>query len=76
MYRKEWFIFDGDRPLRAVIRNYSTADYEGLLRIQQESFPHLIRRSCYGAGSRLLARQSILQMERCVWKLRGNWRVR
>ncbi|WP_258296159.1 GNAT family N-acetyltransferase [Paenibacillus peoriae] len=39
MYRKEWFIFDGDRPLRAVIRNYSTADYEGLLRIQQESFP-------------------------------------
>jgi ribosomal protein S18 acetylase RimI-like enzyme len=39
MYRKELFVFDGTRPVRAVIRTYTEADFPSLLRIQQESFP-------------------------------------
>ncbi len=39
MYRKELFVFDGDRPVPAVIRNYEEKDFPGLIRIQQESFP-------------------------------------
>ncbi|MFC6604614.1 GNAT family N-acetyltransferase [Ectobacillus funiculus] len=38
MYRKEFFVFDEDRPVPAVIRNYKEKD-SGLIRIQQESFP-------------------------------------
>lgn len=39
MYRKEFFVFDEDRPVPAVIRNYKEEDFSGLIRIQQESFP-------------------------------------
>ncbi|MHC0038119.1 GNAT family N-acetyltransferase [Pseudoneobacillus sp. C159] len=39
MYRKEFFVFDGDRPVPAVIRNYQVQDFPGLILIQQESFP-------------------------------------
>ncbi|WP_018130296.1 GNAT family N-acetyltransferase [Effusibacillus pohliae] len=39
MYRKELFVFDQDRPVPAVIRNYQAQDFESLIRIQQESFP-------------------------------------
>lgn len=39
MYRKELYVFDGDRPVKAVIRNYTKDDFPGLIRIQQESFP-------------------------------------
>ncbi len=39
MYRKEFFIFDEDRPVPALIRNYKEEDFSGLIRIQQESFP-------------------------------------
>ncbi|MFC0470494.1 GNAT family N-acetyltransferase [Halalkalibacter kiskunsagensis] len=39
MYRKEFFVFDEDRPALAVIRNYKEEDFSGLIRIQQESFP-------------------------------------
>lgn len=39
MYRKEFYVFDQDRPLRAVIRNYGEKDFPDLIRIQQESFP-------------------------------------
>lgn len=39
MYRKEFFVFDQDQPVRAVIRNYEEKDFSGLIRIQQESFP-------------------------------------
>jgi ribosomal protein S18 acetylase RimI-like enzyme len=38
-YRKELYVFDGDRPVKAVIRTYREADFAGLIRIQQESFP-------------------------------------
>jgi hypothetical protein len=39
MYRKEFYVFDHDRPVSAVIRNYKEADFPGLIHIQQESFP-------------------------------------
>lgn len=39
MYRKEFYVFDGDRPVPVVIRNYDENDFSGLIRIQQECFP-------------------------------------
>jgi ribosomal protein S18 acetylase RimI-like enzyme len=39
MYRKEFYVFDGDKPTKAIIRNYSEADFEGLIQVQRESFP-------------------------------------
>jgi ribosomal protein S18 acetylase RimI-like enzyme len=39
VYRKELFVFDKDKPIPAVIRNYEEKDFAGLTLIQQESFP-------------------------------------
>ncbi|MGG0175133.1 GNAT family N-acetyltransferase [Gottfriedia acidiceleris] len=39
MYRKEFFVFDQDKPVPVVIRNYIENDFTDLIRIQQESFP-------------------------------------
>ncbi|MFC5465735.1 GNAT family N-acetyltransferase [Lederbergia graminis] len=39
MYRKEFYLFDQHQPVRAVVRNYTKADFPELIRIQQESFP-------------------------------------
>jgi ribosomal protein S18 acetylase RimI-like enzyme len=39
MFRKEFYVFDQDRPVPAVIRNYEEKDFPGLIRVQQESFP-------------------------------------
>lgn len=39
MYRKEFFVFEQNRPIPAVIRNYNEADFNGLIKVQQESFP-------------------------------------
>lgn len=39
MYRKEFYVFDGDRPVPAVIRNYDENDFSELIHIQQECFP-------------------------------------
>lgn len=39
MYRKEFYVFDQDRPVPAIIRNYTERDFPALIRIQQESFP-------------------------------------
>ncbi|CAM4430444.1 GNAT family N-acetyltransferase [Paenibacillus tarimensis] len=39
MYRKELFVYDGDRPVPAVIRNYREEDFDGLVEVQQECFP-------------------------------------
>ncbi|MCU6797529.1 GNAT family N-acetyltransferase [Paenibacillus sp. WQ 127069] len=38
-YFKELFVYHGDKPLRALIRNYSYEDFDALIHIQQESFP-------------------------------------
>ncbi|PWK04996.1 GNAT family N-acetyltransferase [Tumebacillus permanentifrigoris] len=40
MYRKELFVFDPDKkPLRAVIRSYTQADFADLIEVQRVSFP-------------------------------------
>ncbi|PEL11960.1 GNAT family N-acetyltransferase [Bacillus sp. AFS017336] len=39
MYRKEFFVFEQDKPVPVVIRNYNENDFADLIRIQQESFP-------------------------------------
>ena len=39
MYRKECYLFQHNKPIRAVVRNYVEADFSELIRIQQESFP-------------------------------------
>jgi ribosomal protein S18 acetylase RimI-like enzyme len=39
MYRQELYVFDGDVPRRACIRNYTEADFESLIDIQRECFP-------------------------------------
>ncbi|KPD01370.1 hypothetical protein LR69_00527 [Geobacillus sp. BCO2] len=39
MYDKRLYVFDGNTPREAVIRNYTTDDFADLIRVQQESFP-------------------------------------
>lgn len=39
MYRKEQYVFEGDKPRKAVVRNYTQADFMELIQIQAESFP-------------------------------------
>lgn len=39
MYRKEFFVFDQEKPVPVIIRNYEEKDFPDLIRIQQESFP-------------------------------------
>lgn len=39
MYRKELYVFEGNKPRKAVIRNYTTSDFFELIQIQAESFP-------------------------------------
>ncbi|UKS25712.1 GNAT family N-acetyltransferase [Paenibacillus sp. HWE-109] len=38
-YMKKMFVFDGDKPIEAVIRTYGQEDFAALIRVQQESFP-------------------------------------
>nr|WP_134686671.1 GNAT family N-acetyltransferase [Brevibacillus migulae] len=39
MYRKEFYAYGGDKPVKAVIRNYQKEDFSALIDIQRESFP-------------------------------------
>lgn len=39
LYRKEFFVFDGEKPIPAVIRNYEKKDFQGMITIQKECFP-------------------------------------
>lgn len=39
MYNKKQYVFDGEKPVAATIRNYGRADFPELIAIQQESFP-------------------------------------
>lgn len=39
VYRKELYVFDGKKPVKAVIRRYTEEDFGGLIQIQRESFP-------------------------------------
>jgi ribosomal protein S18 acetylase RimI-like enzyme len=38
-YRNEFYVFDRDKPVPAVIRNYTRADFDQLIDIQAECFP-------------------------------------
>jgi ribosomal protein S18 acetylase RimI-like enzyme len=38
-YVKELYVFDYNKPIKAVIRNYNNNDFESLIAIQKESFP-------------------------------------
>ncbi|WP_078553925.1 GNAT family N-acetyltransferase [Bacillus alkalicellulosilyticus] len=39
MYKKELYVFHEGKPKHAIVRNYRKDDFEGLIQIQQESFP-------------------------------------
>ncbi len=39
MYRKEGYVFQEEKPVLAVVRNYREEDFQDLIAIQQESFP-------------------------------------
>jgi ribosomal protein S18 acetylase RimI-like enzyme len=39
VYRKEFFVFDQEKPVAAVIRPYEKRDFSALYQIQRESFP-------------------------------------
>lgn len=38
MYKK-WYVFDEDKPVQAVVRNYTKGDFQELIDVQRESFP-------------------------------------
>lgn len=40
MYYKELYVFNQNKPLPAIIRNYQEEDFAELICIQKESFPH------------------------------------
>lgn len=39
LYRKEFYVFDNEKTIPAVIRNYQEKDFPELINIQRESFP-------------------------------------
>ncbi|KAA0546709.1 GNAT family N-acetyltransferase [Bacillus sp. BGMRC 2118] len=38
-YYKELFVFDKQLPKKAIIRNYTSNDFDALIQVQKESFP-------------------------------------
>lgn len=38
-YYGEYFAFQGDKPVKAVIRNYTEHDFDGLIDVQRAAFP-------------------------------------
>lgn len=38
-YYSEFYVFDQDKPIPAVIRNYNVDDFDELIKIQRECFP-------------------------------------
>jgi len=39
MYSSEFYVFDQERPVPVIIRNYSKQDFADLIKIQSECFP-------------------------------------
>jgi len=39
MYWKELYVFNNQKPLKAIVRNYTREDFEQLISLQQECFP-------------------------------------
>ncbi|MEK5230442.1 GNAT family N-acetyltransferase [Lysinibacillus sp. FSL K6-0232] len=38
-YRSEVYVFDGDKPIPAIIRNYTKSDFAAMIRLQAACFP-------------------------------------
>ena len=38
-FRRQFYVFDGSRPVPALIRSYTEADFDELIVIQSETFP-------------------------------------
>jgi len=38
-YYSEFFVFDQQKPRRAILRNYTEADFDELIKVQSECFP-------------------------------------
>ncbi|WP_226666523.1 GNAT family N-acetyltransferase [Metabacillus litoralis] len=39
MFKKELYVFDKDKPVKAIIRTYSQEDFDQLIHIQKKCFP-------------------------------------
>src|SRR4051812_13621058 len=39
LYHSEFFVFDQEKPVPVVIRNYTQEDFDELIQIQSECFP-------------------------------------
>ncbi|MEH7445083.1 GNAT family N-acetyltransferase [Bacillus sp. JJ1122] len=39
MFKKELYVFDQTKPVKAVIRNYNENDFDELILVQREAFP-------------------------------------
>jgi ribosomal protein S18 acetylase RimI-like enzyme len=39
MYKKEFYVFDQNQPIKAIIRNYQEKDIQQLIQLQERCFP-------------------------------------
>ncbi|RSD28207.1 GNAT family N-acetyltransferase [Mesobacillus subterraneus] len=39
MFYKELYVYDQNKPVKAVIRNYTKKDFDDLIQVQREAFP-------------------------------------
>ena len=39
MFYKELYVYDSNKPVKAIIRNYTNDDFDQLIRVQKEAFP-------------------------------------
>ena len=39
MYYKELYVYDSNKPIKAIIRNYTVNDFDQLISVQKEAFP-------------------------------------
>lgn len=39
MYYKELYVYDSNKPVKAIIRNYTKNDFDQLITVQKEAFP-------------------------------------
>ncbi|OES45728.1 GNAT family N-acetyltransferase [Domibacillus iocasae] len=38
-YYQEYFAFQGEKPVKAIVRNYTEQDFDGLINVQKAAFP-------------------------------------
>ncbi len=72
-YHKEIYVFDRERPFRALIRNYRKEDFAGLIRIQEECFPPPFPAERGGMNSSLKITSRCFPKGRCAWRWRASW---